>query len=57
MAIVNDKYPYNEERRLFYVGITRTKNYCFLMVPYSSKSLFIKELEKNYLRKLEIIND
>ena len=57
VAIVNDKYPYNEERRLFYVGITRTKNYCFLMVPYSSKSLFIKELEKNYLRKLEIIND
>ena len=57
VAIVNDKYPYNEERRLFYVGITRTKNYCFLMVPYSGKSVFIKELEKNYLHKVEIIKD
>ena len=24
------KYPYDEERRLFYVALTRTKNYVFL---------------------------
>lgn len=33
-----------EERRLFYVALTRTKNYVFLMVKKESESIFIKEL-------------
>ena len=39
-----NNYPYSEERRLFYVGLTRTKNYVYLLVPYNDYSIFIKEL-------------
>lgn len=39
-----EKYPYSEERRLFYVALTRTKNYVYLMVPYKNKSIFIDEI-------------
>ena len=40
-----EKYPYSEERRLFYVALTRTKNYVYLLVPNKNKSIFITELE------------
>lgn len=48
-----DTYPYSEERRLFYVALTRTKNYVYLLVPKKSPSIFIEELENimNYLEK------
>ena len=45
-----EKYPYSEERRLFYVALTRTKNYVYLLVPRNNPSIFIKELEKDYYR-------
>ena len=35
-----------EERRLFYVALTRTKNKIYIMVPVFGKSVFIKELKK-----------
>lgn len=35
-----------EERRLFYVALTRTKNKIYIMVPVLGKSVFIKELKK-----------
>ena len=41
----SDKYPYSEERRLFYVGLTRTKNYTYLLVPKHNPSIFINELK------------
>lgn len=37
-------YLYAEERRLFYVALTRTKNYVYILVPIFKKSKFIKEL-------------
>ena len=37
---------YAEERRLFYVALTRTKNYVYLLVPFFNKSIFIKELKR-----------
>lgn len=40
-----DNYPYNEERRLFYVALTRTKNYVYLLVPEKNPSVFIEEIE------------
>ncbi len=42
-------YPLEEERRLFYVGLTRTKSYIYLIIPKKNPSIFIKELkhEKN----------
>lgn len=36
--------PFEEERRLFYVAITRTKNMVYLMTPKTNPSIFIKEL-------------
>ena len=39
-------YAYAEERRLFYVALTRTKNKVYIMVPIINKSIFIKELKK-----------
>lgn len=40
-----ESFLYEEERRLFYVALTRTKNYCYLLVPYLNPSLFIKEVK------------
>ena len=51
-----DIYPFEEERRLFYVALTRTKNYCYLFVPKDSPSVFVKELIKNYREYISIIN-
>ena len=39
-----EKYLYGEERRLFYVALTRTKNEVYLLVPQKSPSIFIEEL-------------
>ena len=41
-----DRYLYSEERRLFYVALTRTKNYVYLLVPKKNPSIFIEELEQ-----------
>lgn len=43
-----DIYPYAEERRLFYVALTRTKNNNYLIVNKNNPSIFVKELIKNY---------
>lgn len=41
-----DGYQYAEERRLFYVAITRTKNKTYLIVPDRKQSVFYKDLRK-----------
>ena len=43
-----EEYPYAEERRLLYVGLTRTKNNVYLLSPKYDKSVFISELVENY---------
>lgn len=40
-------FPFSEERRLFYVALTRTKNYVYLLVPIKNQSIFVKELVRN----------
>lgn len=50
----NERYPYSEERRLFYVALTRTKNYVYLLVPYKKQSIFIKELLRDYSKMIKI---
>ena len=42
----SDDFPYSEERRLFYVALTRCKKKVFLLVNSNNKSVFIKEIEK-----------
>lgn len=48
----SDDYPYSEERRLFYVALTRARKKVFLLVEKNNKSVFINELESDYKRKL-----
>ncbi len=54
LIIEKDKYPFEEERRLFYVALTRTKNSIYLLIPYSNYSTFVKEIIKDYKKYLEI---
>jgi len=42
-----DNYPYEEERRLFYVALTRTKNNNYLLVNKNKPSIFVEELIKD----------
>ena len=51
-----DLYPFEEERRLFYVALTRTKNYCYLFVPKNKPSIFVSELKKNYKKYISFIS-
>lgn len=45
LVVTNDSsYNYAEERRLFYVALTRTKNRVFIVTPERHPSEFIKEL-------------
>ena len=41
-----DNYPYSEERRLFYVALTRTETRVYLYTPYYKKSIFVDEIKK-----------
>ena len=42
-----EEYLYAEERRLFYVAITRTKNRTYLIAPETHYSQFLEELISN----------
>lgn len=50
-----DIYPYEEERRLFYVALTRTKSDVFLLVDKKNPSIFVKELIKDNNKYIEYI--
>lgn len=49
-----DYLVYEEERRLFYVALTRTKGYIYIMVNKNT-SPFVKELIRDYKDYIEII--
>ena len=51
-----DIYPYEEERRLFYVALTRTKNKTYIISPTKNESLFITEIKKDKKNVLQIKN-
>ena len=42
-----EDFIFDEERRLFYVALTRTKNFVYLLAPIRQPSLFVLELIKN----------
>ncbi len=49
--------PYAEERRLFYVALTRTKNRVYIMTPQNKPSRFLIELIKeNHLSHSDQLN-
>ena len=47
--------PLEEERRLFYVALTRTKNDVYLIIPYKNKSIFVKEIIEENKKNIEYI--
>lgn len=48
-------FKFDEERRLFYVAMTRTKNYVYIIVDKNNASCFIYELLNDYKEYIEII--
>lgn len=48
-------YKYDEERRIFYVAITRSKNNVYLLVNKKKPSIFIKEIIKGYYKYINFI--
>ena len=44
-----------EERRLFYVALTRTKNDVYLIIPFKNKSEFVKEIIEENKKYIEYI--
>ncbi len=42
----DNEIPFAEERRLFFVGITRCKIKTYLLVPFKNSSCFIQEIKK-----------
>ena len=50
-----DDYPLAEERRLMYVALTRTKNKTYLLTPEKNESEFVKEIKKDYKKKIKIV--
>lgn len=56
LLLNNHKDIYFEERRIFYVALTRTKNNVYLLTQKHNESTFIKELIKDYKKYIEFIN-
>ena len=56
LLLPKEKYLYEEERRLFYVALTRTKNNVYLFSSSKNPSIFIKEIVKNrkYIEVLDL---
>ena len=52
----SESYPFSEERRLFYVALTRTKNEVILLIPKDA-SIFVDELLKDRIKSNNIDMD
>lgn len=51
-----DRIPYEEERRVFYVALTRSRTKCSLLIPKRNRSEFIEELyykNKDYITEYD----
>lgn len=53
-----ERFLYEEERRLFYVAITRCIKRIYIFVPYNMESCFVKEIKhyKNVLLRKDNVN-
>ena len=48
-------YPYEEERRLFYVALTRSKSDVYILANKGNMSIFLKEIIKDNKKYIEYI--
>ena len=46
-------FPFAEERRLFYVALTRAKTKAFLLTVKDNESVFVNELKSKYAQQLK----
>lgn len=53
---IKEKYLFSEERRLFYVAITRTKNEVYLLTDRNRPSIFVCEILKDSKKYIDVIN-
>ena len=56
LLLPKEKYLYEEERRLFYVALTRTKNNVYLLVDRDNPSIFVKEIIRNSKKYIEVLD-
>lgn len=54
VSVSENDYLYEEERRLFYVALTRTKGKCCILVPLYKQSMFIDEILKDNPNQIHI---
>ena len=55
LTLINDSdedIPYAEERRLFYVALTRCKKRIYILVPKDNPSIFLKEIKSSCVELL-----
>lgn len=57
VSLKSKNFPFDEERRLFYVAITRTKNITYLLTPQKNESIFITEIKKDYKKQIKIVKN
>ena len=53
----SDDFPFAEERRLFYVAITRTRNKTYLIAPQQDSSIFVEELVKELRIPFQVVTN
>ena len=56
LLLSKEKYLFEEERRLFYVALTRTKNNVYLFVDKDNPSIFVKEIIKRNKKYIEVLD-
>lgn len=54
--VYKEKNKIEEERRLFYVALTRSRNYVYLFVNKNNPSIFIKEILKESKNNIEVLD-
>lgn len=52
----SENYMFAEERRLFYVALTRTRNNCYLITPEMRSSIFCDELIEDFKLSIEYVD-
>ena len=45
----SSSFPYSEERRLWYVALTRTKTFTYIMCDYYNPSIFVDEIKEKVI--------
>ena len=52
LVSTNEEVPFAEERRLFYVALTRCRRRIFILVPRNNPSIFLKEIKSSCVELL-----